>query len=422
LIGEDGTIRGISGVVQEITDRKRAEQELQRAHAGLEDRVEERTGELREAVAALKREVEEHKRTEDALERSETRFRQLVEQTDVIPWEADAETWETRYVGPQTSTILGYPTEKWYEKDFWVQHLHPADRDRVIAFFSERQKTHDVYQNEYRMVSASGEVVWVHNQVSVERQQGKPHILRGFMLDITDRKRAEEVLRESEAALRLGHEKLQYLAGELIKTQETERRRVALELHEDVNQRLAALSMALSTLEKELSQPAGVAYAKVAGLKERTAALIQDVRQLSRQLHPTGIEHVGLAAGLSSLCHDFGKNEDIAIQLEALESSEPVPFDVALCLYRVTEESLRNIKRHSDAKQVRVKLRTTQDGLELSISDDGIGFDIDPAGRAKGLGLLSMEERVRLLKGSFRIQSRPGAGTELEVLVPVGDG
>jgi PAS domain S-box-containing protein len=421
LIGEDGTVRGISAVVQEITERKQAQRALQEAHQELERRVEERTEKLKEANKRLTAEVTERRRTEAALETSQTRFRLLVERTHVIPWEADAETWQTRYVGPQASTILGYPKEKWYEKDFWVEHLHPEDRERVIAYITEQQETRETYDNEYRLLSASGDVVWVHDHVSVERRKGKPYILRGFMLDITDRKHAEEVLRESVAALRLGQEKIQHLAGELIRSQETERRHVALELHEDINQRLAALSIALNMLERELSGPPEAVREKLTVLQERTAALIDDVRQLSRQLHPAGIEHVGVASGLRSLCNDFSRKEDIAIQLVTPDSPEQVSFDVALCLYRVTEESLRNIQRHSGAKSARVTLAAKKDGLRLSISDDGVGFDIDKAQPAQGVGLLSMEERVRLLNGSFRIKSHLRTGTELEVFVPLGD-
>lgn len=239
------------------------------------------------------------------------------------------------------------------------------------------------------------------------------------MLDITERKRAEEVLKESQAALRLGHEKIQYLAGELIKTQETERRHVALELHEDVNQKLAALSIALSMLERELPGPTESVREKVGTLQQRTAALIDDVRHLSRELHPTGIEHVGVAAGLKSLCQDFGKKEDISIQVETDNSPVEVPLDIALCLYRVAEESLRNIQRHSGAKTARLSLTSDADGLRLSISDDGVGFDLNRAQPARGVGLLSMRERLRLLNGSLRIESRPGGGTQLDVYVPI---
>ena len=382
LTGDSGRVRGISAVVRDVTERRRAA---------------------------------------DALKESEARFQQLVERTNVIPWEADAATWETLYVGPQTTSILGYPVERWFERDFWVEHLHPEDREWILAHVKRMQETNDTYTDEYRMISADGGVVWIQDHVSVERHQGKPHVLRGFMLDITERKRAEEALRESEAALRLGHEKIQFLAGELLKTQETERRHVALELHEDVNQKLAALSISLSLLEREISAPADSLRKRVGALQERTAALIDDVRHLSRELHPAGIEHVGVAAALQTLCQEFGKKEGKSTQVDTTSSPDQVPFDVAMCLYRVTEESLRNIQRHSGASSVQVRLAATDEGMRLSISDDGVGFDISQVQPARGVGLLSMEERVRLLKGSLRIESRPGGGTELEVLVPVAE-
>jgi len=131
----------------------------------------------------------------------ETRYQRLLEATNVIPWEADAQTWLFTYVGPQAKTLLGYPPEQWYEKDFWVSHLHLQDRDSATNFCETSSKTLTDFEFEYRMIAADGRTVWLNDVVNVVTKNGAPQVLRGFMQDITERK-------EVEAALRRNHEKL----------------------------------------------------------------------------------------------------------------------------------------------------------------------------------------------------------------------
>ncbi|MFQ5974632.1 MAG: PAS domain-containing protein, partial [Alphaproteobacteria bacterium] len=163
LKSDDGTVQGVSTVVQDITERKRAE-------------------------AALRR-TEEH-------------LRPLLETTKVIPWEASAETWQFTYVGPQAVKLLGYPVDQWYEKDFWISHIHPDDREPAIDFCLKASSRCEDYEFEYRMVSSDERILWLHDLVSVECTDGAPKVLRGFMIDITERKRTEQALSQSEAALR----------------------------------------------------------------------------------------------------------------------------------------------------------------------------------------------------------------------------
>jgi len=143
------------------------------------------------------------RRTAAVLRESEENLRRLVENTAAVPWQADVETWAFTYVGPQAVKLLGYPSEQWYEKDFWVSHLHPDDKDFAIkTCLTNSQRTED-FQFEYRMIAASGQSVWVHDIVNCEQRNGKPVQLRGFMLDITERKQVEDWLRESEERLSL---------------------------------------------------------------------------------------------------------------------------------------------------------------------------------------------------------------------------
>jgi PAS domain S-box-containing protein len=129
-------------------------------------------------------------------------FRRLLEATRIVQWEADARTWAFTYVGPQAVRLLGYPIERWYEPDFWLTHVHPDDRQRAVRFCEQAAEERDAYEFEYRMMSATGQTVWLHDVVAVERVDGTPVVIRGFLIDVTERKRAEATARASEARLR----------------------------------------------------------------------------------------------------------------------------------------------------------------------------------------------------------------------------
>jgi PAS domain S-box-containing protein len=189
-------------VCEDITERKQAEEVLQRAHDELERRVEERTTQLSDAIEFLRDQIAQRRKAEAALHESLENIRRLLESTRAIPWEADATTWQFTYVGPQAVTFLGYPLQQWYEKDFWVSCIYPGDREFAIDFCQKSASRSDSYEFEYRMVAADGRVLWLHDIVSVESVDGEAKTLRGFMIDITERKQAEQALRESEERFR----------------------------------------------------------------------------------------------------------------------------------------------------------------------------------------------------------------------------
>jgi PAS domain S-box-containing protein len=350
------------------------------------------------------------------VEASEKRLRRLVETTNVIPWEADASTWRFTYVGPQAETILGYPVEQWYEDGFWVQHIAAEDRDWAIEFCDKCSKAGKDYEFDYRMILASGKTIWLHDLVSVVMEAGKPKILRGFMIDITNRKRAQEELEKSEATLRKSDRKTRELTGKLILARDADRKRIAEELHEDLTQRLAGTAMTLTSVCRNLPAPDAVRD-ELVGVQKLVSDLTYDMTRLSRLLHPLTIEDMGLLGALSSLCRDFPDDGPIRLEASLPKELPEVPDDVAMCVYRVAEEALRNVVEHSGARNVTLTL-VRDDGLRLSVSDDGVGFDTKLV-RGEGMGLASSEHRVQLLKGSFQLESRPGTGTTLAVTVPL---
>jgi two-component system sensor histidine kinase UhpB len=224
---------------------------------------------------------------------------------------------------------------------------------------------------------------------------------------------------QTAAALRASHRQTRDLAGRLIVAQEAERARIARDLHDDINQQLAALSIALSGLRRRLPEGAKVRE-ELALLQRRVIDLADDVRALSHELHPGVLRHAGLVSTLRAHAAEFGSRQPISVTIDADEGINELPPELALCLYRVAQEALRNVARHAGATCVRVTLARTAGGLALTITDDGQGFDLAAGRPGRGLGLISLEERVRLVGGIMRIDTRPRWGTEVRVEVPVG--
>jgi two-component system sensor histidine kinase UhpB len=236
---------------------------------------------------------------------------------------------------------------------------------------------------------------------------------------VIERKRAEQRLREHEATLRTSYARIQDLAGKLITAQEAERARLARELHDDINQQLASVSIALSHVKRQLPNDGNTTVQEeLTQLQQRTVDLAHTIRSLSHALHPGVLQYAGLVATLQGYCAEYERQHAIEVLLSADDLGD-VPQHVGLCLYRVAQEALHNIAAHAGARQARVALRRTADGLELIITDDGQGFDLAEARSRGGLGLISLDERVRLVGGSLTINTQVTRGTEVRVQVPL---
>jgi signal transduction histidine kinase len=235
--------------------------------------------------------------------------------------------------------------------------------------------------------------------------------LIGVVGDITERKRAEEDLLES-------HLRIKDLAGKLIVAQEEERKHIARELHDDLNQQVAALAIGLGRLNRQISGKDAAIHTQLTKLEDRTIQLSDQIRRISHELHSSTLEHVGLEEALRLFCSEFSDQQEISITLSIEKELGIIPADISLCLYRVTQESLRNIARHSGTKQAELELSRSGGFIQLRVSDQGVGFD--PLIRSRrGLGLISMEERIKFLQGSLVLKSQPGNGTELKARIPL---
>jgi signal transduction histidine kinase len=231
-------------------------------------------------------------------------------------------------------------------------------------------------------------------------------------------KRADEALLNRERALRQTRAGLRALAARLLRAQEEERRRIAREMHDDWTQRLALACIDLVKLERHIGAPE-VALPLLRTVHEQLVRLAEDVHSLSRQLHPSILDDLGLVEALRSECTSFARREGIAVSYRPGDVPPLVPRDVALCVYRVAQEALRNVAKHAAVNEARVALAGTGPELVLRVEDDGAGFDVAAVRSAPGLGLSSMEERVRLVRGRLVVASAPGRGTTVEVHVPV---
>ena len=209
-------------------------------------------------------------------------------------------------------------------------------------------------------------------------------------------------------------ESLRNFSAKLITAQEQERSRIGRELHDDVNQRLALLAIEIAQLQNNPSDFQNC----VQHLQKTTVEISDDVQALSHELHSAKLEYLGVVAGIKGWCKEFGERQKLKIDFIS-DVPRPIPLEIGLCLYRVAQEALHNAAKHSNVSRIEVQLRIYADEVHLIVADLGTGFDVEAAKKAGGLGLISMQERVRLVNGSITVQSKPMVGTTIHVRVPV---
>lgn len=229
--------------------------------------------------------------------------------------------------------------------------------------------------------------------------------------DITEHLQAEAIIQERE-------KELQILTGRLILSQEDERRRVARELHDDLSQRLAVLAIEAGKMEAAVQDGPDSIRNPLINIRDKTIQIAADVQNISRRLHPSILEDLGLSRAVEAECQQFAAWEGIEMNTPVQALPKDLPKDIALSIYRTVQESLINIAKHACAQRVTVSLSANETGLHLVVEDDGIGFDTAEPRDKIGLGLLSIRERVRLVHGTYRISSEPGKGTTVKVTVP----
>ena len=265
---------------------------------------------------------------------------------------------------------------------------------------------------EYRLHRADGEYRWVMH-IGVPRYDATGQFAGyiGSAIDITERKD-----RDPGGGLQQNRD----LAGRLLHAQEEERTRIARDLHDDVSQQLAGVAIILSGLKRKVGKRGAEPEidGTITALQERTSALAHAIRNLSHELHPSVLEHVGLVVTLQRHCADLETHHHLKVIFSAGDQLDSLSPEVALCLFRVAQEALTNVVRHARARTIHVQLRATNEGIELRVDDDGIGFVVSER-IGGGLGLRSIGERVRLNRGHVSVESRPGLQELALVQIPL---
>jgi PAS domain S-box-containing protein len=287
----------------------------------------------------------------------------------------------------------------------WVDYLHPEDARPAKARFLECLAARRPYVDEFRVRRFDGQYRWIANEASARFSPAGEFLgYAGALIDITDRKRKEQ--------------EVQALTARLIGAQEEERKRLARELHDDLNQQIAALSIATGNLKRQIPKDQAELRAQSDRLHQKLVQIAETVRRMSHELHPAILEYSGLAPALRTYCEEFGAMAGIQVSLDIRGSLDGVAAPAALCIYRVTQEALRNVAKHAGVAAAAVELGRADGLLKLSISDAGVGMDPAQPGTAPGLGLVNIKERVRLVNGSVEINSQPGQGTAIVARIP----
>jgi PAS domain S-box-containing protein len=358
-----------------------------------------------ERMLGIAIDVTEEKRRQEALQESEEKFRSVFRDAGVgmvvVSPEGrflSANRTFCDYLGYAQEELPGMTVQSVTAPEDWSAFSHKLGE--IIS--GERA----MLRFEKRCLHKSGRIV--HTQSSailIRNLDGTPKYFVGEVLDITKRKEAEEVLSN--------------ISRKLIEAQEQERSRIARELHDDIGQRLALLAVELDQIPQNSPALPPEVLSQLRELQKRTTDLTGDIQTMSHTLHSSKLSLLGLDGAIRSLCNEFGAHQKMEIEFKSHDLPANVPPSVSSALFRVLQEALQNAAKHSGAKHVDVQLNGEADEVHLIVKDRGKGFDLFTAMRGIGLGLTSMQERVRLLNGKIEIQSQPMAGTTIHVRVPV---
>jgi len=335
------------------------------------------------------------------------------------------EDYKISFLDDRMRNFLGVPPEEEASvRQFWLAHIHPDDLPRVLEVSKKvLEEGVDRFAVEYRYLHPDSRILWFNHLSRVLKRDagGRATRLIGTLQDITKRKFMEDKLQESKELLRDNKKDLQRLAGRLISVKEEELRRLSRELHDDLTQRLAVLAIEAGKLELHLLEESFLpeSIQKVSKIKEQLIKISEDVHRISRQLHPTILDDLGLVRAIEAECTALARREGIEIIFTHEGVPDRLPADVPLCLYRIVQEGLNNSIFHSGTKSCKVILKGSVDKVSLTIKDTGRGFDPVEVRDKPGLGLSSMRERMQLVGGNFKIDSQPGRGTSVYVDTPL---
>lgn len=374
----------------------------------------------RNYIIGFVRDVTERKKAEQEILVAKERYEQIAVATNDALWEQDMTTHTTWWNLKHYQYYGHNPELPPLDLKEWENRIHPDQRESIINdFHHAMENNYSYWEREYKFRVPDGSYKYVNDRVFFYHKDGQLTKILGSMSDVTERKVSEERLRESEEKHRLLSEQLRELTGHLQNVREEERMHVAREIHDELGQQLTVLKMDVSWLHKRLNTEDEVIREKLQSLLKLIDTTVKTVRKISSELRPSMLDDLGLVAALEWHSQEFQRKAGIRINFRSDWQDIKLPSKVSNGLFRIYQESLTNIARHAQASEVNVVLRDDRGNLELTISDNGKGFVTANIENKKTLGILGMRERAKMLGGGFEIASTRGKGTSIRIVVPV---
>jgi PAS domain S-box-containing protein len=367
--------------------------------------------------------VTERKRAEHDRQELEEKYGTLLEQTPAIVYtwgvSGGLDTFAELYVSPQIEQVLGFPREEWMANPtFWIDRLHPEDRDRVLAETNRCIETGEPIKMEYRMLAKDNRAVWLHDEARVIARDpsGRATHFQGVQIDITERMDAEDERQRTIDQLRNIDQQRRHLLTRIVSAQDEERRRIAGDIHDDTIQGFSALSIRLEALGR--TDPEIRHDERFVAAQQAVEDSTKRLRRLIFELYPQALDSEGLIATIHAHLEELAKEPEAPqFEMHAVGITEP-PRSIGTTLYRIAREAVSNAVKHSGATHISIALEPRDGGLILRVEDDGNGFDVEAPAPPGHLGLASIRERAELAGGWSLIESVPGTGTTVSCWLP----
>ncbi len=413
LVMQNGKVAGVQGIVKDITERKKAEEQLKKAHEGLETRVKQRTADLAKAVEKLQKEIAERKHAEASLCEAEVRFRSIFENT-IVGLYRTTPGGRVLLANPALIKMMGCRSFK--ELAAFNVEKNGYDPSTPRSIFKKLMKKHGrVIGLESVWRRPDGKKLFVSESAfAVKNAKGKILYYEGTAHDVTERK-------EAEAKLMLYQQQLRSLASELSLAEERLRRRIAAELHDHIAQNLAISKIKLESLADNADPGLVKSLNEVNGLISQT---IGATRSLTFEVSPPVLYELGFEAAVNWLAKQT--RQQFGLEVEFANDGKPKPLnpDIRVLLFQAVRESLVNVVKHAKAQKAKIFICRIKKNIQVTVEDNGVGFDAEAISTAKdpvkgGFGLFNIRERLDQIGGSVIINARAGKGTRITLTAPI---
>ncbi|RKZ00464.1 MAG: hypothetical protein DRQ13_00350, partial [Ignavibacteriae bacterium] len=361
------------------------------------------------SIMGIVRDVTEHKRTEEALQESEERYRNVVENAGEFIWQLDTKG-NFVFFNKYAEQVSGQKSVDWQGKHY-TPFVHPDDLARVNKL-EEDTLAGNIIEYETRIFNIKGKIVDLEIQAMPIYVEGEVIGTLNFGRDITERKKAGERLRESRNQLRS-------LARRLQMIREEERATIAREIHDDLGQSLTALKIDITWMKQNLGIVEEKRSAKIDVMLNLTNSTIKTVKRIATELRPGILDDLGLIPAIEWQAEEFRKRSDIQCNLQISVDEVIIEEDISIAVFRIFQESLTNIVRHSGATKIEVVINRKDDLLQMEVTDNGVGISEEQISSSRSLGLIGMNERVSVLKGKLTISRAAEGGTTVKVDIPL---